>query len=215
MSNERRRVNIGEWPRAEIFRFFSSVANPFYLAAFDIDVTALFDRTGEKKLSFYRAMIYICAKAVNSIPAFLYTAEGEDVFMLDERIPSFTYMEKGEELFRIITVPVRGSMDDFCREAGEKCASQKQFIDQSSEGDDLIYISCLPWLDLTALSNELDVGAPGFRDDSIPRIAWGRIKEREGKKYLNLSVEVNHRFIDGVHIGQLAAKIEELIAACR
>ena len=43
----------------------------------------------------------------------------------------------------------------------------------------------------------------------------GRAKYRDinGKKELGLSVEVNHRFIDGYHIGKFAEELERLIAA--
>lgn len=48
-------------------------------------------------------------------------------------------------------------------------------------------------------------------NDSIPRIAWGKFADENGKKKLGLSIEVNHRFIDGVHIGQFALNLEKII----
>ena len=62
-------------------------------------------------------------------------------------------------------------------------------------------------MDITALTNERDFD----RDDSVPRIAWGRYTEENGKKTLGLSLEVNHRLIDGLHIGRFAQELERLI----
>ena len=83
------------------------------------------------------------------------------------------------------------------------------FIDMAAEAGPLIYFSCLPWVELTALTNERDFD----RDDTVPRIAWGRYVEQNGRLKLGLSLEVNHRFIDGLHIGQFVHALEGLVAA--
>lgn len=68
-------------------------------------------------------------------------------------------------------------------------------------------------MDLTALTNERDLTGPGAQDESIPHITWGKyVRERE-KYTLGISVEVNHRLIDGLHIGQFAQRLTELIQA--
>ena len=141
-----------------------------------------------------------------------YALADGSLVLLKERSPSFTHLDRGSELFRIITMPCRGSYAEFCRDAKQMTGQTTGFIDSTCEGPDLIYISCLPWLDMTAITNEHDM-SDAVRDDSIPRIAWGRIKTEGEKKHLNISVEVNHRFIDGVHIGMLAQKMEKMISA--
>ena len=55
---------------------------------------------------------------------------------------------------------------------------------------------------MTGCTNERDFD----RDDNIPRIAWGRYGEENGRKKLGMSVEVNHRFIDGLHLGKIYEK---------
>ena len=208
-------VNKDEWPRREIFDFFSGLAYPFYMVSFDIEVTRLHEFTRANGLSFYHCMVMLCTKAINDIEAFRYAIVDGNIVLLDGRRPSFTHLDRGSELFRIITMPCRGSYFDFCREAKERIESQKAFIDPASEGPDLIYISCLPWLKMTALTNEHDCGTEAVKNDSVPRIAWGRISNENGREYINLSVEVNHRFIDGVHIGMLANELERLMAELR
>ena len=99
----------------------------------------------------------------------------------------------------------------FCKEALKKSREQERFIDGEKETDSLIYYSCLPWIDLTALTNERDLSSFKALDDNIPRIAWGKYTEENGRKTLGLSVEVNHRFIDGVHIGQYSKVLEHII----
>ena len=197
------------WERKELFDFFSGVSDPFYSVSFRLDVTRLYDHCRARGLSFYYALVWLSTKAINETAAFSYALRGGELVRLTERRPSFTDLKKGEERFHIVTMAADGTMEDFCRAAREKSAAQTMFIDMSQEGDDLIFLSCLPWLDLTALTNERNFDP----DDAIPRLAWGKYVRREGRLELGYSVEVNHRFIDGLHIGRFGERLQALIEA--
>ena len=204
-----RKIDLEHWDRREIFSFFSRLAQPFYSVSFRLDVTELRRFCKENGLSFYYAMVFLVTRAVNETEAFLYTIEDGEVFLLDRREPSLTDRGEGERYFHIVTMPLGEELTAFCAAAAEKSRAQKNFIDYCSEGRDLVYLSTLPWLDLTALTNERDLGD----DDVVPRIAWGRYGECGGRLTLGMSVEVDHRFVDGADIGAFAARLEELIAA--
>ncbi|HJG28178.1 MAG TPA: hypothetical protein K8V20_05995 [Subdoligranulum variabile] len=72
-----------------------------------------------------------------------------------------------------------------------------------------MYFSCTPWFDFTALTNEHALD----KDDTVPRLAWGRWYEEKGRWWVHLSVEVNHRLVDGLHIGQMKEALDAEIAA--
>ena len=204
-----RDIDMNTWPRREIYDFFSPISNPFYSVTFTLDVTNLYRYVKERELSFYYALVYLCTQAVNRVEAFLYTIEDGKVRMYDKRQPSFTDLEKGSELFRMVFVPCEGSLDDFCRAAKAKSESQHFFFDPTAETNDLIYFSCLPWMDVTGLTNERNLDP----DDAIPRIAWGKYIDVNGRKQLHISLEINHRFIDGVHQGRFNEELYRLIEA--
>ena len=206
-----RKIDLATWQRKEVFSFFGGQSHPFYMVTFRQDVTNLRRYTRARGLSFYLSLIYLCCEAIDRVEAFHYTIRGGDVYRLARRRPSFTDLRPGEECFRIVTLPCEGSLTDFVTAAKQKSAAQTVLIDRMEEHDDLIYFSCLPWVDLTALTNERDLSAPGARDDSVPRIAWGKYTEEGGRTTLGISVEVNHRLIDGIHIGRFA---EELTRLC-
>ena len=197
------------WPRREVYDFFSRMDDPFYMVTFQTDVTAVREYTKRNNLSFYYTMVYLCTAACNAVPAFRQVIRGGQVWELEARSPSFTDLHPGSEVFHIVTMPCAGSLAEFCRAAAEKSAAQTAFLDQQGESDALIYFSCLPWVELTALTNERGHDP----DDSVPRIAWGRYTAQDGRLKLGLSLEVNHRLIDGVHIGQFAQALERRIAA--
>ena len=204
-----RRVDPERWDRREIFDFFSPLSHPFYSVTFRLDVTELYRFCKARGLSFYYALVFLVTRAVNETEAFLYTIRDGEVFLLDRREPSFTDRREGERYFHIVTMPCDGSLAEFCTAAAEKSRAQQGFIDYAAEGAELVYLSALPWLELSALTNERDLDP----DDAIPRIAWGKYTERDGRRTLGVSVEVNHRFVDGADIGAFAKRLEDSIAA--
>ena len=204
-----KKVDMSRWERAELFEFFSAVSHPFYSVTFRVDVTNLYRYVKERHLSFYYALGYLVMDAVNSVKNFRYTIRNGEIFLFDERIPSLTDLHPGSEQFHIVTLPKTGTIADFCAAAQARSAAQKTLLDQDEENDNLIYISCTPWFDLTGCTNERDFD----KDDNIPRITWGRYVEENGRRTLGMSVEVNHRFIDGLHLGKFYQKLQDDIDA--
>lgn len=198
------------WPRAELFEFFSAVSHPFYNVTFRVDVTKLHAHTRKNHISFYYALGWLVTKAVNAVENFRYTIRDGEIYLLDERIPSLTDLKPGSEQFHIVTLPLSKPIDAFCAAAQERSRNQTTLLDQDEETDNLIYMSCTPWFDLTGLTNERDFD----RDDNIPRIAWGKYAaDAAGRETLGMSVEVNHQFIDGYHLGQFYQKLQQSIDA--
>lgn len=202
-------IDLNTWSRREAFAFFSQADWPFYAVTIPLEVTRVKAVSRERGLSFYHLMVWLCTKALNSVPAFRLRVRGDEVVRLDRADPSFTSLRPGADAFQIITMPWEEDPAAFCAHAKVRCQTQTSFLDQSSETDALIYFSCIPWFDFTALTNERSAN----RDDTVPRLVWGRYYEDKGGLWLHLSVDVNHRTIDGLHIGLLKEAIDREIAA--
>ena len=200
-------IDYENWPRRELYEHFLGVSDPFYSVTYRQDVTKLCGYCKAHKLSFYLSLTYLVTKAVNAVENFRYTIENGRVALLDERVPSFCDLLPGSELFHVVTLPAGGDMAAFCAAAKEKSAAQTAFLDTGAENDGLIFISCAPWVDLTGLTNERDFHV----EDAVPRIAWGKYVEENGRKVLGMSLEVTHRFIDGYHIGKFAEELTKRI----
>ncbi|MBP3539931.1 MAG: chloramphenicol acetyltransferase [Oscillospiraceae bacterium] len=196
------------WPRREIYEFFSRVSQPFYSVTFRVDVTRVYEYVKPRGLSFYYALTWLVTRAMNRVPEFLLTIRGGQVRALSRREPSFTDLRPGSDCFYMVTMTAGDDLDEFCREAKRRSAAQDYFMNPDDESDNLIYISCAPWLDITGLTNERDFDA----DDAVPRIAWGKYTEENGRLKLGMSIEINHRLIDGIHIGQFAAALDDEIS---
>ena len=51
-----------------------------------------------------------------------------------------------------------------------------------------------------------------MKDDTAPILVWGKYTEQNGKYIINMTLDVNHRFIDGYFVGQFVQKLEEKIS---
>lgn len=171
-------------------------------------MTGLYRYTKARGLSLYYGLIYLSTLAINRVEAFRYALKGGSIILLDERVTSFTDLKKGSDLFHIVTMPSGESLDEFCISAKANSAAQAEFLCMETQGNHLIYFSSLPWVELTSLTNERNFDP----DDAVPRLAWGKYRDENGRKLLGYSMEVNHRFVDGIHIGAFVTELEKLIS---
>ena len=201
------RVDRTKWSREELFSFFSHAPLPFYSISFTVDVTRVVDFSHKNKVSFYLSLIHLATRALNSVENFRYTIRNGEVWLLDERHPSYTDMHRGSDVFHIVTPGWNESLLSFIRDSASLSESQHCFIDLDREADDLFYVSCLPSLRMTAITSK-----HSDPDDCVPALTWGAYEDHGGRKELCMTLEVNHRFIDGIHVSMFARKLDELIA---
>ncbi len=205
-------IDRAAWGREEHYRFFAPMSHPFYSLTFPVDVTALRRYVKAQDLSFYAALVFLVTKAMEEVEEFHLRDRNGVIVHHDQLVPSFTDLKPGSDLFYIVTLEAGDDLADFCRRAKEKSAAQREFITSGPwDADQLVYFTCLPWFPITGLTNERDVDP----SDTIPRVSWGRWEEHEGRTTLHLSLELNHRLLDGYHVGQLyqalCRRLEQII----
>ncbi len=193
-------IDLDTWERTEHYSFFKRMDYPHYNICVNIDVTRFLDAVKAGNLSFYYAMIFATIRTANDVPEFRYRIRGEQVILHDMVHPSFTDMSKGSDLFKMVTIDMTDSIETFVIRAKEKSEKQKDyFIAEDFAGrDDLIYITCIPWVSFTSLSHTISLN----KDDSVPRIAWGRYYTEGDKVLLPFSLQAHHSFVDGIHMGR-------------
>lgn len=202
-------IDRATWPREGHYRFFAPMSHPFYALTFPVDVTALRGYVKARGLSFYAALVFLVTKAMEDVEEFRLRDRNGVIVRHDALVPSFTDLRPGSDLFHIVTLEAGDDLEEFCRRAKAASAAQTEFVNDAPWGDRMIYFTCLPWFPLTALTNERDADP----SDTIPRVSWGRWEERDGRTVLNLSLELNHRLLDGVHVGQFYAALNARLAA--
>ncbi|MCX8129332.1 MAG: chloramphenicol acetyltransferase [Clostridia bacterium] len=202
-------IDLEKWERKEHFNFFQRMDYPQYNICANIDVTNFHSFVRTKKISFYYAMIYASTHAANEIMNFRYRIREGKVILHDKLHPSFTDIGNGDDLFKLITVDIKGDLYEFVKYTEEKSKKQKDYfnLEGLAGRDDLIYITCIPWISFTHLSHTISLN----KHDSVPRISWGKYFSETNKVLLPFSVQVNHSLVDGIHIGKYFSCLQNYI----
>ena len=202
-------INLDNWDRKEHFNFFIKSDLPFYNVNFNIDITGLKEQTKLHGLSLNNSLIYLTTKTLNKINNFLYRVNNGQVVQYEKINPSFACLRDNEELFRLISVEYCDDifkMDKIIKEAiinSDKYFDLSMLIGRS----DFVFISTLPWIPFTGIDHTLSLK----NDDAIPRISWGKFYELNDKIVLPYNIQVNHIFIDGLHVGKFYETLQEEI----
>lgn len=193
-------IDLDTWERTTHFNFFKRMDYPQYLISTNIDITNYLSQTKKRNISFYYGMIYMATYTINQLKEFKYRISGDNVVLHDIIHPAFTDMPENSDLFKMVAVNMEGNIETFVKMAKSKSDSQTDyFIKSDLEGrDDLIYITCLPWVSFTNLSHTISFK----KDDSIPRLAWGKYFEDDKRILMPFSVQAHHSFVDGIHMGR-------------
>jgi chloramphenicol O-acetyltransferase type A len=202
-------INLENWKRKEHYLFFSRMDYPHFNICFDIDITNLIPELKKTNLPFYYTMIYLSTISANEIIEFKYRQRNDKIILHEKINPAFTYMSNNSDLFKMIVTSIDVNLTDFVNHTKEKAENQKEHFNQNDfiGKDDYIYITSIPWIEFTHISHTIKLD----KNDSVPRISWGKYYENGSRILLPYSVQVNHAFVDGIHISKYKEILEQNI----
>lgn len=206
-----REIDVETWKRREHYAFYRRVDFPQYNVCFNLDISGFLERVQKENLPFYHTMMYFSVLCANQFPEFKQRVQNDRVLEHDIIHPGFTDIRPGDDLFRIVTVEMQDSLPAFLEAVRIKIEEQKGYFspDSLSARDDMVYITSLPWTTFTSVSH------PGTltKDDSVPRLAWGKFYEDRGKTLMPYSVQVSHVFVDGIHVSRFQEALQTMLNA--
>ena len=197
--NEYITENPEHWDRKSTFDFFNTFEIPFYNITANVDVTSLVTFCKKHNYSFLVACLYLSQKTIAQIPNFRYRFVNDEVRLYANTQAGCTILLENKSFAFCYFDPIQ-QMDEFIRK-GEKSIHQLKsnpdFAPRSGDVN-MIFYSVIPWVSFTSFQH-----ARRFeKDDSIPRIVFGKYFKQAQQHLMPVSVEVHHSFVDGYHVGQ-------------
>lgn len=211
--NDMKTIDIASWKRREHFEFFRRVDLPFYNVNTDVEISGLREYARSHSLSFNNILVYLTTRSLNKIENFRFRLRGESVVVHEVLHPSFAHLKKGEDLFSLITVDFSDDIFEFdrtVRAAVETCNSYFD-LEKLIGRDDFVFISPMPWISFTGIDHTLSLK----KDDGIPRVSWGKYYDENGKTQLPFNIQVNHMFVDGLHVTRFFEELDRGIQEIR
>lgn len=192
-------IDIDKWPRKDIYRFFKTFNYPHFNLCTALNITNIHNYSKKYDMSLFKMILFLSVKSLNAVEELRSRINGENVIIHDIVHPSFTVIND-DNIFNFCTIDYVEPFNDFIKivdQASEKCKKLKHLAIEY-ERDDLIYITCIPWISFTNISHPINMSPV----DSVPRIAWGKYYKENDMLKLPYSIQAHHALVDGVHIGK-------------
>lgn len=213
----RKHIDMSKYPRIDHFNHFLAMDHPCASVTVQVDITDWLPRLKASGCPFFLSFQYAAVRAANRIPEFRQRIVPEGIVEYDYSNPSYT-VALPDGTYRYCLVNVNQPFEQYLEEGRIKQAAAQEAERLEEEGDvlSLLFTSCVPWLNYT----EAMMPYP-HNHFSIPNICWGGCKK---EKYLALedgqvvekvkvsipvTLLINHALIDGRHIGQFYANLDE------
>ena len=209
-------LDLDTWPRRDAFDFFRGFDKPFFNVCVRLDVARLKAvLAGWPDAGLSVACYFLALRLANRHRAFRLRLEGERVRVHDEVHGSTTVLREDGESFFFADLPHTADFAGFVASANAAIdAARTRHAAFEPKPDDVarVYFTSLPWLHFTSFSHARRWARDGQRDDSIPRLAFGRAEADGARLWLPMSVEVHHALMDGVHVGRFVQEFEDWVA---
>jgi chloramphenicol O-acetyltransferase type A len=198
------------WPRAGAYKMYRHMGAPHIAITVDVDMTDTIRECRATKTSVFAAVMHRLILAANEVPELRQRirldGNREEVVQHDSVDAGFTVGVEGG-LFNVASVPTVADGAEYARSVREVSDALRQVTEvRHFDGvrDDLIYMSCLPWVRFTSLTHPVHTDRP----DTVPRIAWGKLDDQGDRVLVPVNLQTHHALVDGSHIGAFFQRLQ-------
>ncbi len=206
MANTYKVIDEKSGDRAMHCAVFRNSVEPAFCVTFEIEITSFLEKIKKQNLSFTLSMVFAVCKCANEIEAFRYRFLDGEVVLFDKIDTAFTYLNKETELFKVVNVPMADTLEEYVKSAAQIANEQTEYFSEPL-GNDIFQCSPMPFLTYTHISHTNS----GKKDNATPLFDWGKYYEKDGKIIMPVSVQAHHSFVDGIHIGRFAEKLQNYL----
>lgn len=114
------------------------------------------------------------------------------------------YLNKQTNLFKVVNCDFEGTLEEFVAVAKDKAEKQNGYFVAAPKNNCFTF-TCLPWVQYTTKTHSYS--GNNFRGGAV--FDWGKFyTDADQRLKMPFSVESNHCFVDGYHIGVLNEKLQ-------
>ncbi len=205
-------IDLENWPRAQHFHLYQTIASPYVGICAEVEITELLAYCRQHQLSSYRAIIYAFVLCTEQLPWLRQRIRGQQVVEHAQVQIGITGLHADQQV-RFGRIEPALNWPQFDAQA-QRTIANLYHTSELFEGaaaaidDNVIYLSCLPWLRFSQCSHPVPM-APSC---SIPRIAWGKYHQEGAQTRMPVSIQAHHGLADGWHVAQCYHLLEQLFS---
>lgn len=203
------KVDIDEWSRGTLFRFYIEKMRIVMSLTVDINVAPLITYTKKNGLKFYPAMIWVVSKVINSHDEFKYSWDTDgNLIRWDSISPSYTVFNRDDECFsKFVTEYTDDIFEFYQRTVDDQRKYQEERAIIGNQPQNFFDVSCLPWVKY----KHFDVHVFDEGKFLAPVVTWGKYEVQNGNALMPLTMNIHHAVADGFHLSRFFNEVQELI----
>lgn len=191
-------IEVSNWKRREHFEKWLHFDEPFHGITVILDITNCYKSCVKHNYKIFHRYMYHFVHAINEIEALKYRIIDGKPVIYDEIASGLTIM-KPNDTFAYGHLSKIDDYTEFCKEfENEKQrVIQRGTLHDANSLMNIIHFSVLPWTNFVSLSHARKYGT----DDSIPKVTFGKITEKNDNYTMAMSIHVHHALVDGKDVG--------------
>ena len=206
-------IDVNTWNRKSQYENFIKYSQPTFSLSTRLDVTNLVKYAKNNNKSFFSCFLFILTKAVNEVEEMRTRLLDGKPVLYDTVHPSYIVIRDDEVIVTCqteFTNNFNSFYENSRNDIAEKKATKGAPPFESHLGNDVFYISCIPWMDLVSVINPYNY--ENNEQTSIPRITWGKyVKNALGRYEMGFDISVHHALIDGFQVSKVVSKITDAL----
>lgn len=202
-------VNLNEWGRGSLFKFYIDKMRIVMSLTADVNVTNLRAYSKKNNLNFYPLMLWVVSKIINSHDEFKYSwDDAGNLIKWDFVSPSYTDFHADDENFVKMVTEYSDDLFEFCSRVDKD--RQRHKNEQAilvNQPPNFFDVSCLPWIKYS----HFDIHVFDEGKFLAPVVTWGKFEEKDGKLIMPLTMNIHHAVADGFHLSRFFNEVQELV----
>jgi chloramphenicol O-acetyltransferase type A len=202
-------IDLETWSRREHFLLFRDYDRPHFSITAAVDVSACYAASrGGEGASFTLAMLFAAMQAANAVEAFRLRLR-EDGVWCHEAIGIGCTVARPDRTFGFAYFAHETSFARFADEGKremERARTSTTLSDEREADDATLHATVLPWIRFTSFTNAMR------REDSVPKLTFGKRYAEGGAWYVPVCVEVHHALVDGIDVGDFFEQLQDRLA---
>lgn len=202
-------IELENWPRGQMFYYFSKMAPTGYSLTVDVDVTALLQVLRSQKLKFFPAYLWLVTKNLNKQVEFKVAEQDGKLGYYDTLTPLYAAFHEDDKTFSLMWTQYDECFSVFYQ---EYLANQESFGNnhgvlaqpQTPPPANSYTVSCVPWIEFNHFSVHSDFSKSYY----FPSVEAGKFCEHEGRIRMPLSLTCHHATTDGYHVEQFLKELQ-------
>ena len=207
VSTPARYLDLSTWPRREAFEYFRDFDKPYFNVCTRLDAAPLKAAVAARGVgSFSLACHYVALRLANQQEPLRLRLEGGRVRIHDSLQGGATVL-RDDESFGFAYLAPHADWAAFAAQGARAIAAARHrsaAFEPRVDDTAVIHFTTLPWIAFTSFSHARNWG----REDSVPKISFGRIEPDGARLWLPFSLEVHHALMDGLHVGRYIEGME-------